>query len=166
MEIDSNTITWIWFVAGILIMLSEIFAPGLVVIFLGAAAIVVAIGRWAGLIESTTASFGVWIVTSLLLVVSLRRMLTKYFPSDTSYQSAEEDSDAFGTVVEVVETVSPDHDRGRIRYQGTTWPAMSQEGTIPSGKKAKLICRNNLAWIVEPSLEADDFGLDLRSVKE
>lgn len=62
----------------------------------------------------------------------------------------DEDLEAVGSVVEVVESVTSSDQKGRVRFGGTTWPAISKEGTIPKGKKAKLILRDNLVWTVEP----------------
>lgn len=153
---DPNFITWSWFIIGILLMLSELLIPGLVVIFFGAAAIIVAIGRWIGLIDTLITSFAVWVVTSLIFAIGLRRLVKRFFPADTSYQPLEEDSDAYGAIVEVIETVTDNNDSGRIRYKGTTWPAISEEGTIQKGKKVKLLYRDNLAWIVEPCSNFND----------
>ncbi|HCF59376.1 MAG TPA: nodulation protein NfeD, partial [Myxococcales bacterium] len=47
-----ETITWIWLVGGVALMLAELIVPGAVVIFLGAAAVLIAGARGLGLIES------------------------------------------------------------------------------------------------------------------
>ncbi len=148
--LDSNIITWIWLACGILLILSEILIPSAVAIFFGFSALIVALVRWIGLFKSLTASFEVWIITSLVLVITLRRVVKRLFPADSSFQPIEDDSDAYGTIVSVIEPVNDHNNNGRIRYQGTSWPAMTNEGSIPAGKKAKLLCRNNIAWIVEP----------------
>ncbi len=153
---DTDMITWIWLIAGIILLLSEFIVPGLVVAFFGVGAIIVALCRWIGIIESWQMSFLTWISTSSVLVFTLRNVIKKLYPSDTSYQSIEEDVNAFGKIVEVAETVNDKDDTGRIRYQGTTWPAMTEKGIIAKGKKAKLTFRNNIAWIVEPYFDADE----------
>ena len=153
---DPNVITWYWFIAGILIMLLELLIPGIVIIFFGLGAIVVAIGRWIGLYDSLISSFAVWIISSLMFVILLRKFIRKLFPADEKYQHIKEDLDACGSVVDVVETVNDENDNGRIRFQGTTWPAISEEGIIEAGKKAKLIARDNLAWIVESFEDFDE----------
>lgn len=157
---DPNTITWIWFIVGILLLGSEFLISGFVIIFFGGGAIAVAVARWLGLIESWASSTAVWLISSLLLVVALRKTIRKFLPAETSYQAVEEDIDAYGTVVEVIKTVYDDNDEGRIRYQGTSWPSICEEGTIPAGKKAKLLARNNLAWIVEPYTEIDELDIE------
>ena len=52
--------------------------------------------------------------------------------------------------MEVVTGVNAKDPAGRIRYQGTSWPAISLQGDIPAGRKARLLARDNLAWVVEP----------------
>ncbi len=155
MSFDLNTIAWIWFIVGVLMILSEFLAPALVMVFLGGAAVITAIGLWIGLIDSFVASLVLWSVSSLILTLSLRRLVRRFFPAESSFQAVEEDSDAYGTIVDVVETVNYDSDHGRIRFQGTSWPATCEEGSIPEGQKAKLLCRSNIGWVVEPCLEGD-----------
>ena len=145
-----ETITWFWLVAGILLIVMELFIPGLVVCFLGAAAIIVAGLRWIGLIPGLTESFTVWFITSIVLLLGLRHFLLRWIPSESSYQLTDEDVTAVGSIVEVIQTVSNTDQQGRIRYAGTTWPAVTRQGTLMPGQKAKLLYRDNLVWVVEP----------------
>lgn len=147
---DSETVTTIWLVAGIVLMLSEIVAPGMVVGFLGFASLLVAGARALGLIESLGASFGLWAVTSVGLVLSLRNVAKKYFPSEEKRVSIDEDASMYGKEVQVLSDCSDANDAGRIRIQGTSWPAKTVEGTIAAGTTAKLVYRDNVAWIIEP----------------
>ncbi|GMT48526.1 MAG: hypothetical protein IEMM0008_0065 [bacterium] len=154
-DLDPNTVAWIWFIAGVLMMLSEFVAPGLFMVFLGGAAIITALGLWTGWIDSLIASLVLWSVSSLALTLSLRRLVRRFFPAESRYQALEEDSDAYGSIVDVIEAVNYDNDHGRIRYQGTTWPATCEEGVIPAGQKAKLLCRSNIGWVIESYSEGD-----------
>ena len=152
---NPDTITWIWFVAGALLMLTELAIPGLVVVFLGLGAMLVALGRWLHLLEGEISSFTAWFIISLVLVISLRQLLARFVPAETSYQSPEEDLNAQGTVVEVLEAVDDQHRDGRIRFQGSSWPATCLEGSIASGEKARLLYRDNMVWVVEPADDSD-----------
>ena len=69
---------------------------------------------------------------------------------DAETQSTDEDFDAFGEVVTVVEAVGP-HQEGRIEYRGTSWQAACYDHTLEAGAKAQIVCRVNLIWIVEPA---------------
>jgi membrane protein implicated in regulation of membrane protease activity len=136
-------------IGGALLIVTELFIPGLVVCFIGLAAMLVAGFRWLGLLTGTVDSFTVWFITSIILLVGLRHFLLKWIPSERTYQMTDEDLDAVGSIVEVVEPVSSSNQLGRVRFGGTTWPAVVKEGTISKGKKAKLVLRDNLVWTVE-----------------
>jgi len=145
-----ETITWIWIIGGIVLMVLELLVPGLIIVFFGAAALLVGLLNWLGFIESLSTSFGIWIALSLVLVVIFRNFAVKLFPSESNYQLVEEDVDAIGSIVEVVSTVHEDNNSGRIMYNGTSWQAVSNNGTIEKGQKAKLVHRDNISWIVVP----------------
>ena len=144
-----DMITWIWLIAGIILILSEFLVPGAVVAFLGASAIIIALGRWSGWIDSLMESFTYWFVLSMSMVLLFRGSLTKLFPSESHVEYVDEDLDAFGEIAEVLEEISPEHEKGRIRLHGTTWAATTGTGTIPPGEKVKLIEREELVWFVE-----------------
>jgi inner membrane protein len=150
-----DMITWVWLIAGVLLIVTELFIPGLVVCFLGVGAILVAGFRWLGLLTGTVDSFTAWFIISIVLLVGLRHLLLKWLPSERSYQMTDEDLEAVGSIVEVVEPISSSDQNGRVRFGGTTWPAIAKEGTISKGKKVKLILRDNLVWRVE-AYEAEE----------
>lgn len=152
---DPDTITWIWFGAGVIFLLAEFVLPGLVVLFLGLGAMLVALGRWLHLLEGVISSFTAWFIISLVLVIFLRQLLARFVPAETSYQSPEENLNAQGTVVEVLDAVDDQHSDGRIRFQGSSWPATCLEGRIASGSKARLLYRDNVVWVVEPADDND-----------
>ena len=148
--LDGDTITTIWLIAGITMMLSEMIVPGMVIGFLGFASVLVAGARALGIVESLGASVGLWTVTSVGLVLSLRNVAKKYFPSEEKRVSIDEDASMYGKEVQVLSDCSDANDEGRIRIQGTSWPAKTVEGTIAAGTTAKLVYRDNVAWIIEP----------------
>ena len=161
-----DTITWLWLIAGILLIATELFLPGLVVCFLGAAAIIVAGLRWLGLIPGLLESLTVWFITSIVLLLGLRHFLLKWIPSESTYALTDEDVAAIGTIVDVIATVSDTDQQGRIRYAGTTWPAKTKEGTLLAGQKAKLAYRDNLVWVVEPYQQELSSAMETESLKE
>ncbi|MCZ6645860.1 MAG: NfeD family protein, partial [SAR324 cluster bacterium] len=120
---NPDTITWIWLGAGVLLMFTELLVPGLVVVFLGLGAVLVAFGRWLHLLEGIVPSFTAWFVISLALLIGLRQLLARFLPAETTYQSPDEDINAQGSLVDVVEAVADRNNDGRIHYLGTTWPA-------------------------------------------
>src|SRR5690606_15809922 len=99
-----------------------------------------------------------WMVLSALLVVALRSVLQRFLPSESTHNASDEESMALGQVVEVMRTCTGDSTTGRIRYQGTTWMAQTLDGEIPAGSTARLLYRDNLAWIVEP-VDGSEFAM-------
>lgn len=154
-NMSGDMMTWVWLIVGIALIATELFIPGLVVVFLGLAAIIVAGLRWLGLLSGVLDSLTAWIVTSIVLLLGLRQFLLRWFPSERSFQTTNEDIEAIGSVVDVVHEISSTHQNGRIWFGGTSWPAISRQGVIPSGQKARLVLRDNLVWIVEPMPEIE-----------
>ncbi|MGI5860902.1 MAG: NfeD family protein [Myxococcales bacterium] len=149
-----ETITWIWLVGGIALMLAELIVPGAVVVFLGAAAVLVAGARWLGLIESLMSSFTAWFVLSLAMIIGLRSLVGRFSSAEKSVQPTEEDLDSFGKVVDVIVTIGPNDQTGRVRYLGTSWPARSLKGSLEPGSRARIVDRENLGFVVEPLVDA------------
>jgi len=146
-----------WIVVGVVLILLELVVPGLVLVFLGAGALVVALLVWLGLLGSWVTATTTWFIASLALLLGLRGLVQRLIPGETETQSTDEELDAFGEVVEVVEAVGP-VPGGRIRFRGTTWDALCLEQVIPAGSKACIVLRQDLTWIVDPAnvLEAGD----------
>jgi membrane protein implicated in regulation of membrane protease activity len=147
--------TWAWLAAGALLMAAELAVPGLVVVFLGMAAVLVGVGRWLGVWDSAMGSLTAWFILSIVMLVALRSLVARWLPGDVSVQPTDEDTEALGSIVDVVAEVNAADQRGRIRFQGTSWPAISLKGTIPAGRKVRLLARDNLAWVVEPADDPD-----------
>jgi membrane protein implicated in regulation of membrane protease activity len=149
---DPSSVTWGWAAAGVVLLASELFLPGLVTGLLGAGALTVAALRLVGLVEGPLASFALWGGLSGAYVLLLRSTLVKYFGAGERTQaSTSEVARAYGAVVEVIEEIHGDDRAGRIRWDGTTWPATSTGATIPRGARARLVLRDNLSWVVEPA---------------
>jgi membrane protein implicated in regulation of membrane protease activity len=148
---ESSIQTWVWLAAGLGLLATEIKAPHLVAGFLGTSALVVAGLRALGLVESLPASVGLWGVTSLALLLSLRKTLAKYAAKpEVSKASVSDDVRLFGSLVDVV-TAIPEGGEGRIRLDGTSWQAVCLIGPVPAGSRARLVRRENLVWVVEPA---------------
>ena len=151
-----ETLTWIWLIVGIGLLVSEVFIPGLITGFFGIGAILVAVLRWLGIVSGLTQSLVAWLGISFVMLFTLRRIALKWFPSQRSYDVTDEDITAAGTIVDVIQEVRPSTSDGRIRFAGTTWPAVSKEGVLVAGTKAKLLYRDNLVWVVEPWSEFEN----------
>ncbi|WP_138430355.1 NfeD family protein [Fodinibius saliphilus] len=147
---DAETLTMVFFIGGILLMIVEAMIPGGVSFFLGVSGLIVGALRWFGILDSPATSVITWLFTSVALILAMRPILMKYWGGESSYKLANEDVEAMDEVVEVIETVDAESQSGRVRFQGISWKAKTLEGEIPAGSKAKIRYRDNVTWIVEP----------------
>jgi len=141
---------WIWIVLGVVLIVSEFFVPGLIVIFFGVSAVITGIVSYFGLIQGISLQFFFWAVLSFVLLILLRAQVKKWFPSLEAYEPANADRDMIGREVEVIEDVGDESNPGRIRYLGTSWKAASSGGVIRAGEKAKITGRDNLLLYISP----------------
>jgi membrane protein implicated in regulation of membrane protease activity len=150
----TDIVTLVFLIGGVGLMLAELALPGLVSIFIGAGAVLTAALRFLGVVDGIPESMIVWMISSVVMVIALRNTAKKYFPADESRGEIDEDLEAFGEVVDIVEEVpefGEDVEPGRIRFDGTTWPAYSTGGALPVGGQGRLVYRKNLAWFIEPA---------------
>ena len=137
-----------WIVGGIVLTLLEIIIPGMVLVFLGVGALIVAGLIWLGIVDGWIPALTTWFVVSLALLLVLRGLFQRMMPGHETWSSTDEDVNAFGQVVEVAETINKG-EQGRIRFRGTTWPATCYEHTLEAGSQAMLVYRENVVWTVE-----------------
>lgn len=152
---DSELLTWLFLGGGLFLMLLETFIPGGVSFFLGLSGLFVGLLRYLGLLASPSLSIAIWLVSSVALVIAFRPLLKKYWGGQSSFKLADEDFEAMDQIVEVTEPVNAFDNSGRIRYQGISWQARSDQGELEAGTKAKIKYRDNLTWVVEPADEPD-----------
>ncbi len=153
---DGETLTTIFFIGGVVLMIIETLIPGGVSFFLGFSGLFVGFLRWMGILESPMTSIITWLFTSVALILAMRPLLMKYWGGESNYKLANEDVEAMDQVVDVIETVNADDNSGRIRFQGISWQAKTLEGEIPAGSKAQIRYRDNVTWIVESVDELED----------
>lgn len=141
----------LWFAAGILLVLAELFIPGLVVVFFGFGAILTGFVTWLWSDMTVTWQIIVFIAGSIGSLLLLRR----YFKTVFFGKSLEEgDTRNFnlevGKIVKVVSDIYPDSGQGRVRYQGAEWNATADQA-IPAGTSVRITGQDNLTLIVEPA---------------
>ena len=156
MDLDPTLLTWGFVAGGLLLMVLETVVPGGVAGFLGLGGLVIAGLRALGLLLDPWTAVITWVFLSVGLTIALRPLAMRFVRGETSLSLTDEDAEAMGETVMVVEQVG-EEESGRIRYRGATWEARAVEGTLPKGAEAALLYRDNLTWIVEA---ADDADLD------
>ena len=154
MELDPTLLTWAFVVGGALLMLIEAVVPGGIAFFLGIGGVVVGGLRALGLLVDPLSSVVTWVFLSTGLTIALRPLMLRFVQGDVSLAMTDEDAEAMGETVTVVEAVGPESP-GRIRFRGATWDARTLEGRLPDGAEAQLLYRDNLTWVVEPADHAD-----------
>ncbi len=147
----------IWAVIGVVLMLAELIVPGGIVILLGAAAVIVAGLLTLGIAEGVVQSLTCWFITSMVLILSFRHVTQKLVGGDSHVGNTDEELDLYNKTAEVKEAIGPGHSKGRIHFQGTDWTAKGDGREIPVGTQVRVICRDNIDFVVEP-IDAGDSG--------
>ena len=145
----------VWAVIGLFLILAEIILPGGIVILLGAACIVVSSLLWGGIVEGISQSLTVWFITSIVLLLGFRGLTQKLIGGDAHVDNTDEAIDIYGQVAEVKETIGPGEKQGRIHFQGSDWPAVADGTVIETGEIVRIICQQNIAFVVERNEDRD-----------
>ena len=154
MDLDPTLLTWAFIGGGLALMLLETLVPGGIAFFLGVGGLVVGGLRMIGLLLDPMTAAVTWVFLSTGLTIALRPLMLRFVQGDISLGMTDEDAEAMGETVTVLETVGPE-DPGRIRFRGAAWDARTLEGRLPKGAEAQLLYRDNLTWVVEPADHAD-----------
>jgi membrane protein implicated in regulation of membrane protease activity len=150
-----NFIPFVWALLGLLLILSEFFVPGVVIVFFGSGALLSALltALIPPLRSNIVLQIFIWLGTSGLFLVTLRRYFAKIFKGRLA--NGKSDADFVGKRVKVVEKIKPGQ-AGRIRYQGTTWKAESYNESFKRGETVEILKKENLTFIVTKSLLEDN----------
>jgi len=138
----------IWFLIGLLLLLSEFAIPGLILFFFG-------VGAWivAGLCLLTEISLnvqlGIFIGSSVLSLVILRSWLKGMFIGHVkATQDLTEDLQEFvGERAVVKKTITPKLP-GKVELHGTNWTAEAAE-EISDGAVVEVVAKDNLTLKVK-----------------
>ncbi len=138
----------IWFVIGLALFLMELAMPGLVLMFFGMGAWLVAILCLIFNIQLDVQLI-IFIVSSVLFLGSLRKYVNKLFSGrkKTETSSGENIEDYIGERAVVVETISPPQ-YGKVEFHGTHWTAQA-DIEIPVGATIEIIGKKNLTLKVK-----------------
>ncbi len=147
---EFSNLIFIWMVVGIILMLAEIILPGGIVIFLGTACLIVAGALAVGLVEGLVQSMTLWFIASILLLLGFRHWTQKLIGGDSHVDNTDEAMDIYHQQALVKETIGPGQSLGRVEFQGTEWPALGDGSRIEVGTMVMVICRENIALVVEP----------------
>ncbi|HEX2921917.1 MAG TPA: NfeD family protein [Bacteroidales bacterium] len=139
-----------WFFIGLGLLLAELVIPGFFIIFFGVGAWITALICliWEPSINLQMVIFG---VTSVIALVSLRRIIQKKFFYDKD--GVSEDIDDEFTGKEAVAANDFGNDKvGKVFFKGTTWLSESK-AEIKEGQRVIILEKENFKLIVEPKIK-------------
>ena len=139
----------LWFIAGLALLLTELFAPSLILMFFG-------LGAWIVTALYLLFNIGlptqliVFAVSSIVLLVFLRKKLKPVF---LGYVSSKQNSgqnmdDFFEKEAVVVARIEPGKP-GKVEFNGVAWDAVSDD-SIDVDSRVRIIDRNGLKLKVVP----------------
>ena len=141
----------VWFLIGLALLLSEFMLPGIILVFFGVGAWIVALTTWIGLTGGTTSQLLVFAVSSILLLVLLRRWFRARF---LGHKTGEQDplhnlDDLTGEAVTVSTAIEPGSGEGKVEYKGASWSARS-ETPLDAGSRAVGTAVDGITLVVRP----------------
>lgn len=148
----ANPVT-VWLCVGIILMLSEIIIPGGIVILLGASCVVVSAALGLGVVEGFVQSMTLWFITSMVMLLSFRHITQQLVGGDSHVDNTDEEVDLYNQLAIVKEDIGPGQQTGRIHCLGSDWTALGDGSEIKIGTKVRIICRENIGFVVEPVVD-------------
>ncbi|WP_028973357.1 NfeD family protein [Spirochaeta cellobiosiphila] len=147
-----NLASILWLLFGIVLVGAEFLIPGLIIIFFAGGAFILGllllIFPFLGVTNLIVAQVIAWLGISIGGLFFLRRKFSKVFKGE---EIIDDHLQYVGQEVEVTERITPGH-RGRIKFQGTTWDALSNGETFEKGSVVQILERVDLHFIVTKSL--------------
>jgi membrane protein implicated in regulation of membrane protease activity len=140
----------IWFLAGLALIIFEFTVPGVILVFFGIGAWITALTTWAGLTTGWTSQLLVFTVSSVLMLVFLRRWFrARFFGHSSEVQDPLDNLDEFrDQVVIVTEEVDPDSG-GRVEFKGADWSARC-DTALTVGARAVIQSVDGITLLVCP----------------
>jgi membrane protein implicated in regulation of membrane protease activity len=146
----------VWAFLGIVLVFVEFFIPGLVIAFFGVGALIVALTTWMGITGSLISQLIVFMVSSVLLLILLRKFLKRTFLGFSKGDLATRNFNVeVGKIVSVIEYIQPGEVGGKVRYQGTNWSAQAAEPIAP-GESVRITGCENLTLLVEKIKKSEE----------
>ena len=136
-----------WFIVGLGLFLLEFVIPGFFIFFFGLGAWITALVCLIGN-PGTNIQIVIFAITSVLLLIVLRRIIQKKFLNSKGSQS-EDVEDEFTGKEALATTDFGGIKTGKVEFKGTTWTAESIS-EIKEGQRVIIIEKENFKLIVEP----------------
>ncbi len=140
----------IWFLAGLVLIISEFMIPGVILVFFGAGAWVTALCTQLGITPNTSSQLLLFAAASVLLLVFLRRRFRDGFLGKVNESGITTDNidDEVGGKVIVQDDLVPG-EKGHVEFKGATWQALS-EVPLAAGATAIIVAHEGITLIIKP----------------
>lgn len=143
----------IWSIIGVILMLAELVIPGGIVVLLGAACLVVAGALGIGLVQGPVQSLTLWFISAIILLLTFRQVTQRFIGGDSHVDNTDEELEIYNQIARVKQIIGPGQTTGRVEFQGSEWPALGDGSIIAVGSEVRIICRENIALVVEPVIQ-------------
>ncbi len=136
-----------WVVAGVVLIIAEIFTPGFVVACFGIACFPAAL--LAALGASLTWQLAVFAASTLAVVLGIRPFFSRHLSS--AQGNAKTNVDALpGQTAFVTQTIDSSQDTGRAKIAGDDWRAIAADETvIEAGQRVTVLKVDGTKLLVE-----------------
>jgi membrane protein implicated in regulation of membrane protease activity len=153
----------IWFLVGLGLILLEFVIPGAIIVFFGVGAWIAALFSWLGVTSSLAWQLIIFSVSSVLLLLLLRRRLRAQFLGHSSgEQDLNDNLDEFvGHVVTVTDSIRAGAP-GRVEFKGASWEARSEYSFQP-GDRAVITDRDGIQILIGPMNPSSSTGQEASS---
>lgn len=137
--VDSFMSPVVWAIIGVVLIIIELMSLTFVFVFFGAGALIVSGTTWLGITPGLSSQLAVFSVSSLLMLLVLRKTAKKLF-----YGSHDVSPDYKGQKVKVVKAI-PAGGEGAISYRGSVWIAFSDSPeTIREGSTVEIVSMDGI----------------------
>jgi len=138
----------IWFLIGLVLLLAEFAIPGLIIVFFGIGAWIVAVTCLVAA-PSLNIQLVIFIGTSVFSLILLRSWFKGLFVGHvTGQQDLTQDLDEFVGERAVVTQAIASHRPGKVELHGTHWTAEA-DGEIAEGATVEIVAKDNLTLKVK-----------------
>lgn len=138
----------IWFIVGVALLLGEIAAPGVVLLFLAAGAWLVAGLVAVGLLDNWNTELIVFGVSSVVLMLALRKYVKGWFKGGEKSGSESLDNEFLEMKVLVTKEIVGGGAAGRVELKGAEWGA-SSSSSFKVGDTVTIVRRDGIDLEVE-----------------
>ena len=142
LAIDWTRPELIWFLIGLILLLLEFSAPGLVIFFFGIGAWLVA-ATCAFITLQINGQLGLFLVVSVLLLVVLRKRLQQVFGGRRDKVIADDETSQFAGQHGRLTAAVSDGQRGRMELNGTSWQVEADED-IAVGTLVEVVGKHSI----------------------